>query len=106
MKYTIHAMVMTLIWKSETYFNSSAIEGDRTFQLNGYNLITGDHPSNTKQGIICFCYKESLVNYTVKSSNLSQSVICEGSIRNCNWYICVVYTSPSHDNAKFENFLP
>ena len=34
---------------SETYFDSSVLEGDRSFQLNGYNLLRADHPSNTKR---------------------------------------------------------
>ena len=33
---------------SETYFDSSVLEGDRSFQLNGYNLLRADHPNNTK----------------------------------------------------------
>ena len=32
---------------SETFFDSSTLEGDRNFQLNGYQLIRADHPSNT-----------------------------------------------------------
>ena len=32
---------------SETFFDSSILEGDRNFQLNGYQLIRADHPSNT-----------------------------------------------------------
>ena len=45
---------------SETYFDSSILEGDRNFQLNGYHLIRADHPSNTKRGGVCIYHKESL----------------------------------------------
>ena len=89
----------------ETYFDSSVLEGDRSFQLNGYNLLRADHPSNTKRGGVCIYYKESLYVREVKLSNLSQCIICEVSLRNCKGYIGVVYRSPSQDNAKFENFL-
>ena len=51
---------------SETYFDSSVIEGNRRFQLNGYNLLRADHPNNTKQGGVCIYYKESLCVREVK----------------------------------------
>ena len=38
----------------------SVLEGDRSFQLYGYNLLRADYPSNTKQGGVCIYYKESL----------------------------------------------
>ena len=45
---------------SETYFDSSILEGDSSFQLDGYKVIRADHPSNTKRGGVCIYYKESL----------------------------------------------
>ena len=44
---------------SETFFDSSILEGDWNFQLNGYQLIKADHPSNTKIGGVCIYHKES-----------------------------------------------
>ena len=35
---------------SDTFLDSSITEGDKNTQLNYYNLIRGDHPSNTKWG--------------------------------------------------------
>ena len=90
---------------SETYFDSSALEGDRSFQLIGYNLLRADHPSNTKRRGVCIYYKESVCVWEVKLSNLSQYNICEVSLDNCKGYIGVVYRSPSQDSAEFENFL-
>ena len=54
------------IWISETYFDSSVLEGDRSFQLFGYDLLRADPPSNAKRGGVCTCYKESLVVREVK----------------------------------------
>ena len=45
---------------SEMYFDSSILEGDSSFQLDGYKVIRADHPSNTKRQGVCFYYKESL----------------------------------------------
>ena len=44
---------------SETYFDSTILWGDRGFQLNRYNLIKADHPSNTKQRGVCIYYRVS-----------------------------------------------
>ena len=57
---------------SETYFDSSVVEGVRSFQLNGYNLLRADHRSNRKRGDVCIYYKESLCVCEMKLSNLSQ----------------------------------
>ena len=45
---------------SETYFDSTILEGDKCFHLNGYNLLRADHPNNTKRGVTSIYYKESL----------------------------------------------
>ena len=89
----------------QKHFDSSVIEGDRSFQLNCYNLLRADHPSNTKRGGVCVCYKESLCVWEVKLSTLSQCIICDISLRNCKGYIGVVYRSPIQDNVEFEKFL-
>ena len=90
---------------SETYFDSSILEGDRNFQLNGYHLIRPDHPSHTKRGGVSIYYKEYLDVRLVKLSNLSQCIVCEVFLQNCKGYIGVVYRSPSQDNIEFKNFL-
>ena len=72
---------------SETYFDSSVLEGGSSFQLDGYKVITADHPSNTKRGGVCFYYKESLSVRALNLTNLSEYIICEVSIQNCKGYI-------------------
>ena len=54
------------IFISETYFDSSVIERNRSFQLNGYDLLRADHPNNIKRGGVCIYYKESLCVREVK----------------------------------------
>ena len=39
------------VWISETFFHSSIQGGDKNIQLNGYNFLRVDHPSNSKQGM-------------------------------------------------------
>ena len=92
---------------SEAYFDSLVLEGDKNFQLIGYNMIREDHPSNAKRGGVCIFYKETLgvrVNI-VNLSNLTENNICEVSIQNNKGYIGVVHRSPSQDVIEFQNFL-
>ena len=90
---------------SETYFDSTILEGDKSFRLNGYSILRADHSNNVKRGGVCIYYKESLGVRNVKLSNLSQCVICKVSLQNCKGCIGVVYRSPSQDSIKFENVL-
>ena len=90
---------------SETFFDSSILEIDRNFQLNGYQLIRADHPSNTKRGGVCIYHKESRGACLVKLSFLSQCIVSEVFLQKFKGYIGVVYRSPSQDNIEFESFL-
>ena len=84
---------------SETYFDSSILEGDSSFQLDGYKVIRADHPSNTKRRGVYIYYKESLSLRELNSTNLNQCIICEVSVQNCKKYIGVIYRYPSQSTA-------
>ena len=90
---------------SEIYFDSSILEGDSNFQLDGYRVIRADHPSNTKRGGACINYKKSLSVGALNLINLNECIICEVSVQNCKGYIGVIYRSPSQSTAEFEEFL-
>ena len=89
---------------SETFFDSSVTEGDRSIQFNGYNLTRADHPSNTKRSGVCIFYKETLVVCIVNSLNFNECIVFEASIQNSKGYIGVIYRSPSQNTIEFENF--
>ena len=93
------------ICTSETLFDSSIQEEDTNIQLDGYNLLRGDHPSNSKRGGVCILYKETLGVRIVKSLSFNKCIICEVSIQNSKGYVSVVYRSLSQNIFKFENFL-
>lgn len=59
------------ICTSETYFDSTILEGNRIFRLNRYNLLIAHHPSNTKRGISTW-YKVPFGFREVKLWNLNQ----------------------------------
>ena len=64
------------------FFDSSIQEGDKNIQVDGYNLLKADHPSNSKQDDVCIFYKETLGVRIVKSLSFDQCIICEVSIQN------------------------
>ena len=52
--------VHKIICLSETYLNSEILSDDTNLEKRGYNLVREDHPSNSKLGGVCICYKSSL----------------------------------------------
>ena len=93
--------------EQEGYLHSSdnKKEGDKNIQLDGYNFLRENHPSNSKHGAVCIFYKETLGVRIVKSFSFNECIICEVSIQNSKGYVGVVYRSPSQDSFEFENFL-
>ena len=75
---------------SDTFFDSSVTEGDKNIQLNGYNLIRADHPSNIKRGGVYIFYKEALALCIDNSLNFNECIVCEVSIQNRKGYIGVI----------------
>ena len=76
--------------------------------LDGYKLIRSDHPSNTKRGVVCIYYKESLVVCLVDITSLPECLVCEVTIQNKKGYVAVMYRSPSQSrilNIEFESFI-
>ena len=61
---------------SKTFFDSSIQEGDKNIQLDGYNLLRVDHPSNSKRGSVFIFYKETLSVHNIKSLSLNEFIIC------------------------------
>ena len=73
----------TVPFISETFFDSSILEGDSSFLLAVYEVIRAVHPSNTKREGVCTYYKERLSVQAVNLTNLSECIICEVPIKNC-----------------------
>ena len=93
------------IYLSETFFDSSVQGGDKNIQLDDYNLLRADHPSNPKLCGVSIFHKETLGVLIVKSLSFSECIICEVFIENSKGYTSVTYKSPSQDAFEFENFL-
>ena len=47
---------------------------DKNIQLDGYNLLNANYPSNSKRGGVCIFYKETLGVCIVKSLTFSEYI--------------------------------
>ena len=56
-----------IICLSETYLDSTVPLYVDKLVISGYNLICSGHPSKTKRGVVCLCYKNYKL-FTTKSS--------------------------------------
>ena len=92
-----------IICVSETYLDSSIDEN--TLKLDGYSLITADHPGNMKRGGVCLYRKENLLLRHIKTEYFSQRLLCRISIQNQTGYFGVTYKPPKQNNNEFNEFL-
>ena len=71
---------------SDTLFDSSVHEGDKNIQLDHYDLLRADYPSNLKRDGVCIFYKDTLGVRIVKLLSFSECIIFEVSIQNSKGY--------------------
>ena len=69
--------VHKIICLSETYLDSEILSDDTNLEKRGYNLVREDHPSNSKRGGVCICYKSSLPFRVINVRYLQESISFE-----------------------------
>ena len=57
---------------SETYLDSTISSDNNNLNISGYNLIGADHSSDSKRGVVCMYYKESLTAQTLINIGLPE----------------------------------
>ena len=78
-----------IICLSETFLNSSVPTGSSDLQINGYNLILSDHPSNVRTGGFAIYYDSQLPLKRRDDLNLLQEcIVCEFFIGNKIMFYC------------------
>ena len=92
-----------IICISETFLNNTYEDND--LNLNGYNLLRADHPSNAKRGGVCIYYKEILALRMISIPYLNESLLCEVTKRSKKCIIGTAYRSPKQNSDEFESFL-
>ena len=73
--------------------------------IEGYKLISADHPDNIKRGGVCIYYKESLPVWVSSLPYFKEALLLEMSNNDKKVIVSVIYRSPSQTNVEFEAFL-
>ena len=90
-----------IICITETFLNSDYLIDDKRLELQGYDMIRSDHPSNTKRGGVCIYYKNYLP--LVKRNDISllnECLVCEVNVRKSKCFVTCVYRSPNQSNEE------
>ena len=98
-----------IICLSETYLNSEISSDDENLEIDGYNLVRGDHLSNSKRGGVCVYHKSSLTRSlpfrVINVKYLQESISFELRIEGKCCKFCCLYRSKSQTQDEFETFL-
>ena len=94
-----------IICLTETFLNSSILSDDNRIKIDGYNLIRSDHPSDSKKGGVCICYKEHTPLILRDDINtLDNCLVTEIRSQNEKCFLSCIYHSPSQNQEEFKNF--
>ena len=94
-----------IICLSETYLDSSAVLGDDSLEIPGYNLVRCDHFTNTKCGGVCVYYKSYLPLKVLNMKHLQECLNIEFSIAKKIFRLISLCRSPSQNQEEFNTFL-
>ena len=94
-----------MICISETYFEETYLLETEEFSKTNRAFIRADHPSNTKRGVVCINYKESLGVKVLDVSFKIEYILCEVMVQSKRGCVAVMYRSPSQNNTAFDDFL-
>ena len=92
---------------SETFLNSSIQNDDDKLEIDGYNLIRSDHPSDFKRGGVCIYYKEHIP--LIRRDDLSpldNCLVTDIHSQNEKCFLTSICRSPSQNYEEFDRFCP
>ena len=95
-----------IVCLAETLLDSKIPHDDENININGYSLLTVDHPNNIKRGGICMYFKESLP-LIIRSdlSNMKECLVTEINVNNERCFFTCLYRSPSQSHEELESFV-
>ena len=91
---------------SETYLDSWILSHDPNLEVQGYDLIRANNPSNFKRGGVCIYYKKHLPLKLININFLlNECLTIELSIKNKLCVLVALYRSPSQSHNEFSSFI-
>ena len=101
---SLHSFDITCL--SETYLDSCIFSHDPNLEVQGYDLIRANNPSNVKRGGVCIYYKKHLPLKLININFLlNESLTIELSIKNKLCVLVALYRSPNQSYNEFSSFI-
>ena len=94
-----------IICLSETYVDSSILSHDPNLEVQGYDLIRANHPSNVKRGVVCIYYKNHLPLILTNINFLHECLTVELRIKNKQCLLVALYQSLSQSHNELSRFI-
>ena len=85
--------------------DSSILSHDPNLEVQGYDLIRADHPSNVKRGGVCIYYKNHLSLKLTNINFLHECLTIELNIKNKLCVLIALYRSSSQSHNEFSSFV-
>ena len=89
---------------SETFLNSDTAFDDDNLNIEGYNIVRFDHPSNSIQGGVCIYYNQSFALKISDIKYLQECIVFQVLIANKLSNLITLYRSPSQTTDIFDQF--
>ena len=89
----------------ENFLDSSIEASAPNIDISRYNSLRFDHPSNTKRGFVCICYKDYLP--AIKRDDLCalpECIVTDIKLGKKSIYFTCNYRSPSQTPGEFKNY--
>ena len=75
-----------------------------SLNVDGYNIVRSDHPSDSKRCGVCCYFKESLPIRILKITPMTECLVLEMLYNNKLVIVSVIYRSPSQSSQEFAQF--
>ena len=93
-----------IICLSETCLDSSIPTNNDKWDINGYNLVRSDHPSNNKRGEVCIYYRSYLPLRVININYLNECIVFDIKLGDEICSFIVLHRSPSQSLDQSESF--
>ena len=60
----------------EGFLDSTISDDDNTLHMEGYNLMSADHPDNIKRRGVCLYFKKGLALRKIELSHITECLLC------------------------------
>ena len=94
-----------IVCLSETYLDPSVPLHDVNLEIQGYELVRSDHPSQHKRGGVCIYFRNSLPLKILNIHYLQESISFELQVGSKICKFVSLYQSPSQTSGNFEKFM-